>query len=260
MTNTIQFTHADGIAVLTFNRPAQRNALDTAAMIAFAERIAQIAADAAQHDLFRALIITGAGTNAFCSGADLVEMSGKPSAADGLAMSARMGDALMILEALPFPTIAAINGYALGGGAEVALACDLRIIDAAARIGFVQARRGLTPGWGGGQRLLRLVGYPRALEILLEARILDADTAHTAGLVERIAPAGGALDAARAFAAEIAQRDPAVVRSIKTLLRAGWMQPYPQALMSERALFPPLWAGDARKAATQSFLEKSDKS
>jgi enoyl-CoA hydratase len=241
---------ADGIGVLTFNRPDARNALDTEAMTAFASTVAAL------DGRVRVLIVTGAGAQAFCSGADLIEMSERPTEADAAAMIALMGDALRAMERLPIPVVAAINGYALGGGAEVALACDLRIIDAAGRIGFVQAKRGVIPGWGGGQRLLRLVGYARALDLLLRAPILSADEALAHGLVSSIAPAGGALDAARVWAVEVARLDSAVVRSMKALLHAGLTQPYDAALAHERALFPPLWVGEARINSTREFLER----
>jgi enoyl-CoA hydratase/carnithine racemase len=251
MTDKILFNiDADGIGVLTFNRPEARNALDIEAMTAFAAAIRAI------DDDVRVLILTGAGTQAFCSGADLIEMSGKPTEADADEMITLMGDALLALERLPIPVVAAINGYALGGGAEVTLACDLRIIDSAGKLGFVQAKRGVIPGWGGGQRLLRLVGYTRALDLLLRAPILSPEELLALKLVSSIAPVGGALDAARAWAAQVARLDSAVVRSMKALLQAGLTQPYTDALATERALFPPLWVGEARINSTREFLER----
>ncbi|MFN8527722.1 MAG: enoyl-CoA hydratase/isomerase family protein [Anaerolineae bacterium] len=242
-----------GIAVLTFNRPDARNALDLDAMRQFARTVDQLHSE----PNLRVVIVTGAGETAFCAGADLVEMSARPSAEDGAAMISLMGDALLHLEQIPVPVIAAINGYALGGGGEVALACDLRVVDETARLGFVQAKRGVIPGWGGGQRLLRQVGYARAMELLLSARTLTPVDLEALGLLARpIAPAGKALDAALSFASEIAALDPMVVRATKHLLQTGLTQPYADALTVERSLFPPLWAGDARQQATRAFLER----
>ncbi|MBK8030295.1 MAG: enoyl-CoA hydratase/isomerase family protein [Chloroflexi bacterium] len=241
-----------GVHVITFNRPQAHNALDVATMQAFA---AQISACATKADL-RALILTGAGTAAFCSGADLVDMSTRPTATDALEMITIMGDALRALERLPIPVIAAVNGYALGGGSEIALACDLRVVDETARFGFVQIKRGVVPGWGGGQRLLRLVGYPRALEWLVRGQALKAPELLAAGLANRVAPAGQALSAALELAGEIAAQDADAVRALKTLLQAGLNQPYETALMTERSLFPPLWEGETQVRTLQAFLNK----
>lgn len=254
MSEKILLTFRDpGIAVLTFNRPGSRNALDLDAMGQFARAIDHLHAE--PH--LRVVIVTGAGETAFCAGADLVEMSARPTAEDGAAMITMMGDALLHMEQLPIPVIAAINGYALGGGGEVALACDLRVVDETARLGFVQAKRGVIPGWGGGQRLLRQVGYARALELLLSARTLTPVDLEALGLLARpVAPAGKALDAALSLATDVAALDPQVVRATKQLLQTGLTQTYEAALLVERGLFPPLWAGDARQQATRAFLER----
>jgi enoyl-CoA hydratase/carnithine racemase len=255
MTEPIILTRSGTTATLILNRPEQRNALTLEAMAQFAHAIDQIAADGSS----RALIVTGQGTEAFCSGADLLEMSQKNTEADAAHMIGLMGAALRALERLPIPTFAAINGYALGGGAELALACDFRIIDFDGRIGFIQAKRGVIPGWGGGQRLMRLVGYAQALDILLSARLLSADESFSIGLVGCIAPSGEAVGAAETWAASFARLDPAVVRALKAGLQAGWTQRYDDALQTERALFPPLWASETRQQATQAFLNKQDK-
>jgi enoyl-CoA hydratase len=237
------------IGIITFNRPERRNALDVEAMTAFAAAIHEMA-----NQPLAALILTGAGDKAFCAGGDLADLSQRRTAADAAAMTALMGDALIELESLPFPVIAAINGFALGGGSEIALACDLRLLDETAHLGFLQARRGLTPGWGAGQRLLRLVGYSRALDLLLNATVLSANDALALGLANRIAPAGGAFAAAMGLAARIAGLDRSVILAVKTLLRAGLTQPYPDALLAERALFPDLWAGETHQQSLDEFV------
>jgi enoyl-CoA hydratase len=206
----------------------------------------------------RVLIVTGAGTDAFCSGGDLAELSQRLTTADADAMLALMGETLLRLESLPYPVIAAINGYALGGGSELAAACDLRVIDARARLGFLHVRRGLIPGWGGGQRLLRLVGYARALELLMRAEALGADDLLRLGLAAEVTPAGEALSGALALARVIAQHDRAAVAAAKALLRAGLRLPYEDALAAERALFPALWTGEAHLSAMRSFQKRPD--
>jgi len=252
MSDSLLNIHDDGIAVLTFNRPHARNALDLDTMRRFAELIPSLAVESG----FRVLILTGAGEAAFCSGGDLADLSQYPSVEDAASMISLMGDALLSLEHLPVPVIAAINGYALGGGSEIAVACDLRIVDQQAWMGFVQIRLGLTPGWGGGQRLMRLVGYAKALEILLEGRPMHADELLALRLVNRVVPTGTALHHALDFARHIAQFSPDVVRAVKRLLQAGLNEEYEDALQDERSAFPPLWAAEAHLKAVEKFLGK----
>lgn len=241
-----------GVALLTINRPRARNALDIATMQAFAAAVARLQADA---DL-RAVVITGAGDHSFCSGGDLHELSTYDTEDRARYFSALMGDALLALESLPVPVFAAINGYALGGGAEVAVACDLRVADMHARMGFVHVRLAVTPGWGAGQRLLRLVGYSRAMQILLRGRVMHATELEALGLVNKVVPPGQALAHALQSAEHVAAMPPELPRSIKALLRAGLEQPYTQALATERDLFPPLWVSEAHDAAVQQFLDR----
>ncbi|MDX2139364.1 MAG: enoyl-CoA hydratase/isomerase family protein [Chloroflexota bacterium] len=243
---------ADGIALLTINRPERRNAIDTPTMHALAALLPRLAEDAR----LRALIVTGAGTEAFCSGGDLNDFSERLTAELGAAMVALMGDTLLSLERLPIPVIAAINGFALGGGSELALACDLRVIDERAQLGFVHLRRGLIPGWGGGQRLLRAVGYARALELLLRAEPLDVTALVELGLVVNVTPPGEALAGALTIARTAARHDRAAVAAAKAMLQAGLRQPYDDAIMTERGLFPPLWVGEAHMAAMRAFIDK----
>ena len=243
---------ANGVGTLTFNRPEAMNALNQAAMQQFAACVQQLTTDSA----LRVLILAGAGTAAFCSGGDLVELRDRPTEEDARAMIDLMGSALLALEALPVPVIAAVNGYALGGGSEIALACDLRIVDESARMGFVQIHMALTPGWGAGQRLARLVGASKALELLLDGQPLDAEALRALGLANEVAPRGQALTAARRRAEAIAQRPPQVVRAIKALLHAHRTLPYPAALQAERDLFPPLWAHPDHLDAVEAFFAR----
>ncbi len=243
-----------GVGVLTISRPRTRNALNWQAMHDFA---AVVEAAHRAPDL-RALIVTGAGEH-FISGGDIAELRNHPSPGDGLRLATLMGDALARLEALPCPALAAVNGPARGGGAEVALACDLRLMDETASIGFVQVRLGIIPGWGGGQRLLRAVGYARALDLLSTGRVLDAAQALALGLVNEVTPRGEALPAARRLAAQVATNPPAAVAAAKRILRAGLTRPAELALQAERAEFPALWDTPARREAMEQFLQKKDR-
>lgn len=242
---------AQGVVTLVLDRPARHNALDRDDMRALAGAIEGLR-DEPEGSL-RALVVTGAGREAFCAGGDQRALAPLDRPEDGADIAARMGDAMAALEALPVPVIAAMNGHALGGGAELALACDLRVVGADLRFGLVHRRLGLTPGWGAGQRLLRLVGYARALEILLEAETLGAEDLLRLGLACEIAPAGEALPAARARAARYAAADPATVRDLKALLRDGVERPPADALARERTRFPARWASEAHMTAMRGF-------
>lgn len=250
MTPKILLTqNPDSTAIMTFNRPDARNALDLESMMQFSQMIDVLAADTG----LRVLILTGAGRS-FCSGVDLEAFRDEAGEQDGQRISELMGDALYRMEQLPVPVIAAVNGYALGGGAEVALACDLRVLDRRARIGFVHSRLALTPAWGSGQRLVRLVGYARAMEILLQARPMNAHDLQVLGLANQVAAEGKALDAALDMAQLILTRSPDVVSGIKQQLQASWQHPYEDALRFERAMFGPLWAGPAHQQAVDKHF------
>ncbi len=253
MTNTLLLDKKDnGVRVITFNRPEVLNALNLETMIAFWHTIRALEHDA---DL-RVLIVTGSGEKAFCSGGDLVELRDKATDADARYFTHIMTDALHRMETLSVPVIAAINGYALGGGSEIALACDLRMIDAATKMGMVQINMGLTTGWGAAQRLLRLVGYSRALEIMLKGEILTADSVMALGLANQQVEQGQALQAALTFANQIADRPYKVVQSIKTILQAGLTMPYDAARQIEFDTFPDLWADEPHQQAVANFFKK----
>jgi enoyl-CoA hydratase len=228
------------------------NALNLAAMQRFAEVVEQLQSD----ENVRVIILTGAGRSAFCSGGDLFELSRYPSEDDALNFITIMGDALYKLEHLPVPVIAAINGYALGGGSEISVACDIRYVDEKVRMGFVQIRLALTPGWGAGQRLMRIVGYPKAMDLLLSGHILHAEELQVLGLANKVVEAGTAYDHALNFARHIAEAPPDVVHGIKALLRTGFEKSYDEALQFERNLFPPLWAAEPHLKAVDDFLKR----
>lgn len=251
MTETLLLDKKDnGVRILTFNRPDVLNALNLDTMTAFLRAINTLERDA---DM-RALVLTGAGDRAFSSGGDLSELRNRLSESDGAYFTRIVTDTLQRMADLPVPVIAAINGYALGGGSEIALACDMRIADDNVKMGMVQIGMGLTPGWGAGQRLLQLVGYPKAMEILLKGEMLRADTLQSLGIVNAVVPSGLALIHALTFANQIAERPPRVVKSIKRLLRAGQTQSLEEATQLEYQLFAPLWADQPHIEAVEKFF------
>lgn len=253
MIDTLQTKkYENGVLVITFNRPHALNAINLETMQAFRNTAHQLADD----DSLRVVILTGAGNRAFCSGGDLAELSQHPSEDDAREFITIMADALLAIEKLPVPVIAAINGFALGGGSEIALACDMRIVDAKVKMGLVQIGMALTPGWGAGQRLLRIIGYSKAMELLLKGEILRADDLTSLGLANDVVPEGEALRFALDFANEIAERPPYVVRGIKTLLQAGLNHSYEAALKIEQDIFPPLWADEAHSQAVEAFFKR----
>jgi enoyl-CoA hydratase len=186
------------VRVLTINRPARRNAMDRATMSALRAHLSAVGADAAA----RVLVITGAGT-AFVAGADITEFQGL-TAAEARAFAIEGQQVLRRLETLGRPTIAAINGFALGGGCELALACTFRLMAEGARIGLPEVKLGLIPGFGGTQRLARLVGRERALDWILTGRQVEADEAVTAGFAMRAVPADRLMAEALGLAHQLA--------------------------------------------------------
>lgn len=192
---TLDLTYRDDVAVLTLSRPDVLNALNFELISQIGDRLDEIAASSA-----RALIITGAGDKAFCAGADIKELMGRSLAEEK--RGAELGQTTFAkLDRMPFASIALVNGYALGGGAELALACTFRLATPNARFGLPEIKLGLIPGYGGTQRLPRLIGEARANEMILTGRNVGAEEALNIGLVNRIVEAP-ALGAALAFAAE----------------------------------------------------------
>jgi enoyl-CoA hydratase len=238
----------DGVGIITVDRPSKLNALDWNAMSEFHARIREARDD----KRIRALVITGTGERAFISGGDLGELQNYPAERDGRRLADVMGDALADLDAMEIPVVAAINGHSRGGGCEVAVACDLRIASENSTLGFVHVRQGITTAWGGAQRLKRLVGYGRAMELLLTGRIISPQEALSLGMIEQIVPVGQALEAAKALALQIASNPPQAVRALKRLLRLNATE----AFEEERRMLARLWSTYDHLEAVRAFLEK----
>jgi len=239
------------IATVTVNRPNVLNALNVRTVTELDEVFASLQAEAA----VRVVVLTGAGSKAFVAGADINELAVlTPTAARELARRGqRMCDRI---ERLGKPVIAAINGYALGGGCELAAACTIRIAADTARLGQPEINLGLLPGYGGTQRLTRLVGRGRALELLLTGSPITAQEAHRIGLVNRVVAADALAADARALAEELAAKAPQAVRYILDAVHEGLETTLAEGLALEAALFGLVAATDDMREGTRAFLEK----
>lgn len=215
MTNVL-LEKKGNIAVATINRPKALNALNSAVVADLDEMIGQIMAD----EEIRALVITGSGEKAFVAGADIGEMS-TLTKAEGEAFGKLGNDVFRRLEKLPIPTIAAVNGFALGGGCELSMSCDIRICADTAVFGQPETGLGITPGFGGTQRLARLVGPGMAKQLIYTAKNIKADEALRIGLVNAVYPAEELMPAAEKMASTIAKNAPIAVRACKKAINEG---------------------------------------
>jgi enoyl-CoA hydratase len=232
------------VATITVNRPAVRNALNDATLGAIDAAVAALDADAE----VRVILLTGAGDKAFIAGADINELS-RATAVTGRTLALRGQGVFDRIAAAGKPIIAVINGFCLGGGCELALACTFRFAADSAEIGQPEINLGIIPGYGGSQRLPRLIGRDRALDLILTGRRVPAAEALALGLVTRVYPAATLRAEALAYARELAAKAPIAVR-------LGLEQPLAEALAHEAALFGLVSATDDMREGTRAFLEK----
>jgi enoyl-CoA hydratase len=242
---------ADRVRTLTVNRPEKLNALNGDVMAALDAAIEAARSDAA----VGVVVITGAGEKSFIAGADIGELS-KLSPVEGRAHALRGQALLRKLETLGKPVIAAINGYALGGGCELALACTIRIASENARFGQPEVKLGILPGYGGSQRLPRIVGKGRAMQLCLTAEQIDAAEAHRIGLVNKVVPPGQALAAAREMATAILANGPLACMFVLDAIGRGLEMPLEEGLFFEATLFGLCAATSDTKEGMTAFLEK----
>lgn len=249
---TLILEKSGAVATLTFNRPAALNALNQAMLGEIELAVRELAVD----EEVRAVIVTGSGTRAFVAGADIRELRALEGTPEGEAFARAGHRVLRSLSELDKPSIAAINGFALGGGCEVALSCDVRIAAENARIGLPEIRLGIIPGWGGTQLVPRLLGSGRAALLILTGEPIDAEEAYRLGLVDRVVPAEKLLDEARQLATALAERPPLAVRAAKRAMRFALEGPLSAGRDLEAALFGSLFTTEDRIEGTSAFLEK----
>ena len=240
-----------GVAILTINRPKVLNALNSATLDELRRAILSFRHD----DTVRAVVITGAGEKSFIAGADINELAVQ-TPVTGRDHARRGQHVLDLIETLGKPVIAAINGFALGGGCELAMACTIRIAADTARLGQPEINLGIIPGYAGTQRLARLVGRGRALEMLLTGEHVNAAEALRLGLVNRVVPAAELMAEARKLAASLAAKAPVAVRYILDAVNRGLDMPLAEAQNFEATLFGLVASTEDMREGTKAFLEK----
>ena len=251
MPTTILFELGEGIARVTINRPDKLNALNATVIEELGDAVTRIQTDAA----VRGVILTGAGQKAFVAGADISELANQ-GPTEGKARSLRGQDVFRSLESCGKPVIAAVNGFALGGGCELAMACHIRIAAEHANFGQPEVKLGIGPGYGGTARLPRLVGSGRALELLLTGGMIDAVEAYRIGLVNKVVPGARLIDEAEVMLRAILENGPLAIRACLEAVDAGLEMSIDQALLLEANLFGLLSATADMKEGTKAFLEK----
>jgi len=239
------------VAVVTINRPRVLNALNSQTL----DELRRVVLDFKHDDAVRAIVVTGAGEKAFVAGADINELAVlSPAAGREHALAGQ--HVFDLIENLGKPVIAAINGFALGGGCELAMACTLRLAADTAKLGQPEINLGLIPGYAGTQRLARLVGTGRALEIILTGTPITANEAERIGLVNRVVPAAELLNDARKLAAQLAAQAPIAVRYIIAAINKGVEMGFAESSVFEATLFGLVASTGDMREGTRAFLEK----
>jgi enoyl-CoA hydratase len=239
------------VAIVTINRPKVLNALNTQTM----DELRRVVLDLKRDEAVRVVILTGAGEKSFVAGADINELAVQtPTSGREHALAGQ--HVLDLIENMGKPVIAAINGFALGGGCELAMACTLRLAADTARLGQPEIALGLIPGYAGTQRLPRLVGKGKAMEMILTGAPITADEAHRIGLVNRVVPAAGLMTEARTLAAQLATSAPIAMRYIINAVNKGVEIPFAEACQYEATLFGLVASTEDMREGTTAFLEK----
>jgi enoyl-CoA hydratase len=251
MFNTLIFKKKDHIGILTINRPDKLNAISHE----LTEELSRFLDEAGNDEELRVLVVTGAGEKAFVAGADIKELVDR-DAVVGRKVSQRRQEVFARIENLPIPVLAAVNGYALGGGLELALACSIRICSEKAQFGAPEVKLGIIPGDGGTQRLPRLVGLGRAMEMILTGDFIDAQEAYRIGLVNRVVPDGELMDKVMELAAKIASRPPLAVRYAKEAVNRSQERDSVSGFALESYLHALTCTTEDKKEGVSAFLEK----
>ncbi len=239
------------VGIVTINRPKALNALNSEVL-----KEIEAAFDAIDLETTRAVILTGAGEKSFVAGADIGEMS-TLTKEEGEAFGKTGNDVFRKIETFPIPVIAAVNGFALGGGCEISMSCDIRLCSENAVFGQPEVGLGITPGFGGTQRLARLVGAGKAKEMIYTAFNIKADEAYRIGLVNAVYPQAELMGAAKKMAARIAKNAPIAVRACKKAINEGLDAEMDQAIVIEEKAFGSCFETEDQKAGMEAFLNKT---
>ena len=248
----LHYAERDGVGLITIDRPAVHNAISLATMAELDRVLSWLETSSA----VGAVVLTGAGERIFVSGGDLKDFAQLETHEAAAEMSRRMQSLMARFEKLPIPVIGAINGDCLGGGCEVALAADIRVVSDGSHFGFKQVALGITPAWGGRRRLVRLVGRSKALTLLLSGDLLDAHEAHRIGLADKVVPSGHALAAAIELAQQIAANPPLAVRAIKRAVNYDSATSDAEGIAFEANLFAETWISNDHQEALAARKEK----
>lgn len=253
MSDVLKVEKLDGrVALLTFNRPEKMNALNGEVRRALLGALGDL-----EHDEdVRTLVLTGAGDKAFIAGADIGEF--KDAGAVEQYRSMQQGDIYSALESFPKPVIAMINGYCLGGGCELSMACDIRVASSRARLGQPEINLGIIPGGGGTQRLPRLVGEGHAMRLVMTGEMISAEDAERIGLVEKVFEPESLREETLAMARTIASRSPIALQAAKESILAARRTPLDEGLKFERAWFGLLFSTRDKEEGVDAFLNKRD--
>lgn len=245
----------DGIATFMINRPEMRNAINFEVMDGLEKFLEKVETD----DTIAYAVITGEGDRAFCSGGDLSEFHGFRTADEAYPMLSKMAGLLFRLSTLPVPVIALVNGAAVGGGCEIATACDYRLVSANAKAGFIQGTLAITSGWGGATQLfVKMTNHAAALKLLSEAKVHTAQQLHSIGWATDVYD-GNSQDVLKNFIAHMDKIHPSVHRAYKNLAIANWNQSgLEKRMLQEAAQCAQLWESDAHHEAVENFLNKNE--
>jgi enoyl-CoA hydratase/carnithine racemase len=252
VSGNVLYREDGGIGLITVDRPDVHNALNMQTIRDLRELCLRLR----DEDRLRALVLTGGGKVSFLAGGDLKEFQQIKTAEEARHMTSTMKEVTDLLAAYPWPVIAAVNGHAFGGGCETAIACDFRIASETASLGFRQVKMGLVSGWGGGPRLIRLLGPSKALRLMLTGEVLTAQQALALGVVDEVAPPDLVLDRAMDLARTIAANAPLAVRAYKRLAQATARVPLDAAIEYETELFGPVWVSEDHDECVRAFFEK----
>lgn len=247
----VRAENRDGILFVTIDRPKVLNALNAQTV----EEIGRVFAEARDDEAVKAVILTGSGEKAFVAGADINELA-TMTPISGKAIAQKGQRIFSSIERFPKPVIAAVNGFALGGGCELALACHIRIASDKAQLGLPEVTLGIIPGYGGTQRMARLLGKGKALELILSGERVGAAEAERIGLVNRVVPAEQLISVAEELARKMASRGPLAVRAAIEAVMSGSEMPFDEGQTLEATLFGLLASTEDMKEGMQAFLEK----